>query len=315
MEVGYIGLGKMGKNMVLHLLEQRVQVVVWNRTVDERMEEVVKTGALQAQSLEDLVGKLASPRIIWLMLTAGETTDKYVDKLSRLLSKGDLIVDGGNSFYQDSVHRSQRLSRRGIGFVDIGTSGGPAGAREGACLMIGGDEEDFARIERLCQLIAAPGAYAHLGPVGAGHFAKMVHNGVEYGMMESIAEGVAILSTAPFKFNLAKVMKIYNNRSVVESRLVGWVQQALEEDPQLKEYSEKIGHTGEGEWTINTAQEFGVEVPVIKAAFQVRVESNRLYKIKPRQKNVHDVKEATRIRNAAVSAMRGKFGGHSVRKT
>ncbi|OGE25813.1 6-phosphogluconate dehydrogenase (decarboxylating) [Candidatus Daviesbacteria bacterium RIFCSPLOWO2_02_FULL_40_8] len=300
MRVGYIGLGKMGRNMVLRLLEQGVEVVAWNRTQDARMDEVVQAGGVKAESLEDLVGKLPAPRIVWLMLTAGETVDEYIDQLETLLAPGDLIIDGGNSFYKDTLDRNKRLSSKSIHFMDIGTSGGPSGARNGACLMIGGEKEDFEKVEELCKLAAAPGAYAHLGEVGAGHFAKMVHNGIEYGMMEAIAEGAMILDSSNFDFNLSQVMELYNKRSVVESRLVGWLQEAVAEDPKLQEYSSTIGHTGEGEWTIKTAKELNVDAPVIDKSFQVRV---------------HSVHDPDNIRNRAVSAMRGKFGGHSVKKS
>lgn len=299
MRIGYIGLGRMGKNMVLHLLERGVEVVTWNRTIDERMDQVIKAGGVKTENLGDLVAKLETPRVVWVMLTAGETVDEYLNQLGELLAKGDLIIDGGNSFYQDTLTRAKRLESYGIHFMDIGTSGGPKGAREGACLMVGGAQEDFARVEELCKLIAAPGAYAHLGEVGAGHFAKMVHNGIEYGMMEAIAEGVAVLAHSPFKFDLAEVMKLYNTRSVIESRLVSWTQEALEEDPDLSDYSSKIGHSGEGEWTVKVASELGISVPVIRQSFQVRLDSE---------------KEPDNIRNRAVSAMRGKFGGHAVKK-
>jgi 6-phosphogluconate dehydrogenase len=169
--------------------------------------------------------------------------------------------------------------------------------------MIGGSKEDYAKIKELVKLAAAPDAYGHFGNVGAGHFAKMVHNGIEYGMMQAIAEGAAILKSSQFNINLPEVFRIYNNRSVIESRLVGWTEEALREDPQLAEYSSKIGHTGEGEWTVNTGKELGVSVPVLEGSFNVRVNSGNDNEVSPNG-----------FRNKAVSAMRGKFGGHSVKK-
>jgi 6-phosphogluconate dehydrogenase len=163
-------------------------------------------------------------------------TDQYIDEVLPLLSDGDLLIDGGNSFYKDTLRRAEKIKPTGVHFMDIGTSGGPNGARTGACLMIGGEKEDFERIKELAEKIAAPQAYGHFGDVGAGHFSKMVHNGIEYGMMEAIAEGAAILNSSQFNINLEEVFRVYNNRSVIESRLVGWTLEALKEDPDLKEY-------------------------------------------------------------------------------
>lgn len=298
MRIGYVGLGKMGKNMVLRLLEQGIEVVAWNRSPKPR-EEVAASGAKAVETIAELVNTLEAPRIIWLMLPAGEVVDQILDELLSLLSKGDLVIDGGNSFYQDTLRRNEKLAEKGIHFLDIGVSGGPNGARNGASLMIGGSKEDFVRAEPLIKAIAAPKAYGHFGPVGTGHFAKMVHNGIEYGMMEAIAEGLAVLDKSQFQFNLPEVFRVYNNRTVIESRLTGWTEEALREDPRLGSYSSKVNHSGEGEWTIKTAKELGVEVPVIEKSFQVRLDSES---------------EPDNIRNRAVSAMRGKFGGHSVKK-
>lgn len=302
MKLGYIGLGKMGKNMVLRLLEQGVQVVAWNRSPDP-LEEVVKAGAEKAKDLEDLLNKLAEPRIIWLMLPAGSIVDEFIQKLIPQLTKNDLVIDGGNSFYKDSLKRGSLLKEKGIHFMDIGVSGGPSGARDGACLMIGGETEDYDRITEIVEKASAPKAFGHFGPVGAGHFSKMIHNGIEYGMMEAIGEGAAVLKSAPFKLNLPEIFRVYNNRSVIESRLVEWTQEALNEDPNLSEISSVINATGEGEWTINTAKELGVSAPVIDESFKVR------------QTSKDDAEDsANGYRNKVVSAMRGKFGQHSVKK-
>lgn len=309
MKIGYIGLGRMGKNMVFHLLEQGIEVVAWNRS-PEPVEEVVKAGAVGAESIEDLVNKLQAPRVIWLMLPAGEVLDEFVDKLLPLLKPGDLIIDGGNSFYKDTLIRAEKLTKRGIHFMDIGVSGGPAGARTGACLMIGGSQEDFQRIEEICKAAAAPGAYQHLGSVGAGHFAKMVHNGIEYGMMESIGEGLAILKNSPFKYDFTKLLDLYNHRSVVESRLVGWALDAFKEDPELSNISSSIGSGGSGkrvpgeaDWTVAIAKEMGIDVPAMENAVRVR-------------ENSHNDREDSPegFRNKVISAMRGQFGQHDVKK-
>lgn len=296
--VGFIGLGKMGKNMVLHLLEGGEEVVVWNRS-PEPVDEVVKAGAIEAGNLQVLSSKLQAPRTVWLMLPSGEVTDEFIQKLVPLLAKGDLIIDGANSFYKDSIRRAGELSKKGIHFMDVGVSGGPTGARSGGCLMVGGEVEDYQKVEALLKKIAAPGALGYFGRVGAGHFAKMVHNGIEYGMMQSIAEGLAVLKKSDFNFDLEEVLRVYNSGSVIQSRLVGWAAEALKEDPNLTEVSSKIGATGEGEWTIKTARELGLKVPVIEDSFKFRQNSSE---------------SSGDFTAKVVSALRGKFGGHLVKK-
>lgn len=298
MQLGFVGLGKMGKNIVYHLLEQGVKVVVWNRSPDD-VAEVEAKGAIPAASHQDLVNKLTSPRIIWLMVPQGQPVDDMLSSLVPLLSPGDLVVDGGNSFYKDTLRRSKELSARKIEFMDIGVSGGPEGARHGACLMIGGSKDNFEKIKPLAKLISAPQAYSHLGPVGAGHFCKMIHNGIEYGMMQAIAEGAAILKKSDFNLNLARVFDLYNHQSVITSRLIDWGKKALEQDPDLSQISSKISATGEGEWTINTAGEMNIPTPVISASFKVRQDS---------------AATPENFTNKMVSALRGQFGGHPVKK-
>lgn len=305
MTIGYIGLGKMGKNMVLHLLEQGEHVVAYNRS-PEPVTEVVTAGAVGATSLEDLVKKLRelsnthsqSSIVIWLMLKAGPVTDEHIDTLSNLLSPGDLIIDGGNSFYKDTITRAKGLMVKGIGFMDVAVSGGPSGARNGACLMIGGEQKDFDLIKPLIEKIAAPTAYAHLGMAGAGHFAKMVHNGIEYGMMQAIAEGAAVLKASEFEYDFTKVFGIYNNQSVIESKLIGWTKGVFEANPELQDVSSAIGMLGEGEWTVDTAKELGIPVPIIEGSVQVRKDS---------------VNEPENFRNKVVTALRGAFGGHNTK--
>lgn len=302
MKIGFIGLGRMGKNMVLRQLEQGNRIVAWNRS-PQPLQEVVAAGAIGAKDLDDLVSKLESPGIIWLMLPAGEVIDRHIDKLLTLLSPGDLIIDGANSFYKDTLRRDKKITAKNIHFMDIGVSGGPDGARTGACMMIGGSEEDFEKIKEIVIAGSAPNAWGYFGPTGSGHFAKMVHNGIEYGMMEAIGEGAAVLKNAPFKLDLVEVFRVYNNRSVIESRLVGWTKDALTEDPELKDTSSVIVSSGEGEWTVKTAKELGVEVPVIEDSFKVR------------QNSVNDSEDSPQgFRNRVVSAQRGKFGQHPVKK-
>ena len=231
------------------------------------------------------------------MLPSGEVTDDILQKISPLLSKNDLVVDGANAFYKDSVRRAGDLQKHGVHFMDIGVSGGPSGARGGACLMIGGEKADVNRLAPIIEAAAAPGAWAHLGAVGAGHFAKMVHNGVEYGMMQAIAEGAAVLEKSAYAYDLAKVFHLYNQQSVITSRLVGWAENALKSDPELISISSTISHTGEGEWTVKTARELDVDVPIIAESLEVRKRSKD---------------EPENFRNKVVSALRGQFGGHSV---
>lgn len=296
-QVGFVGLGKMGKGIVLHLLEQGVEVVVWNRSQND-VDEVVKAGAIAAKTHKELVEKLNTPRTIWLMVPQGAPVDEMIASLVPHVDKNDLLIDGGNSFYKDTLRRGEKLKGK-VRFMDIGTSGGPGGARNGACLMVGGDKEVFDKVKPILKMIAAPNALALFGKLGSGHFTKMVHNGIEYGMMQAIAEGAEVLKKSEFDLNLAEVFRIYNNKSVIESRLVKWGQEAFEENPDLNDISSKIDSTGEGEWTINVAKELGVKTPIIEESFKVRQRSTA---------------ESEDFGDKVVSALRGKFGGHPVRK-
>lgn len=301
MKIGYIGLGKMGKNMVLRFLEQGIEVVAWNRS-KEPLNEVVAKGAEIANDIKDLVKKIESPRIVWLMLPAGDITDEILNVVAPLLKAGDLVIDGANSFYKDTLRRGAKLKEKGIRFMDIGVSGGPDGARNGACLMVGGEKEDYEKVLPIIKSASAPDAYGLFGELGSGHFAKMVHNGIEYGMMEAIAEGASVLKNSQFKLDLVKIFEIYNNKSVIESRLVGWTKNALETDPELSDISAKIDASGEGEWTVNTAKEIEIEVPIIEESHNVRIKS-KLANQNPRNE----------FRNKVVSAMRGQLGHHDVK--
>ena len=317
MKLGYVGLGRMGKNMVLHLLEQArlpdgqgIEVVAWNRS-PEPVEEVVKEGAVGAESIDDLISKLDAPRTIWLMITAGEAVDEVINNLVPKLDKGDLIIDGGNSFYKDSIRRGEKLLEKGIHFMDVGTSGGVESARHGACLMIGGSREDFKRSEPVFKAEAAPGGYGLLGPVGAGHFAKMVHNGIEYGMMEAIGEGAAILKNSEFNYDLREVFRVYSVRSIIESRLTSWTLAELKNDPNLDNISSAIGSAGgagktkgEAHWTIELAKEMGIDTPVMEASVAVRDNSDKDEEDSPNG-----------FRNKVVAAMRWQFGRHPVKRS
>ncbi|MEI6462562.1 MAG: NADP-dependent phosphogluconate dehydrogenase [bacterium] len=302
--VSVIGLGKMGSGFVLHLLEQGWKVTGYNRTREKAL-PFVKKGMVIAENYEDLAKKTKSKdkRVVILMLTAGEAVDEALfDKkngLINFLTKGDIIIDAGNSFFEDAVRRGKLLEKLGFEFMDMGTSGGPSGARSGACLMVGGKVKTFKYVKELLVALAKEGAIKHFEGYGAGHFVKMVHNGIEYGMMQAIAEGYEILKKSKYKLNLKDVTEIYNNGSVIESRLIGWLGKAYKQEGEdLKEISSTVAHTGEGMWTINTAKKMGIEAKIIEESLNFRLKS---------EKN-------PRYAGKVVSALRNQFGGHEVKK-
>jgi 6-phosphogluconate dehydrogenase len=219
--------------------------------------------------------------------------------LAHYLKKGDIVVDGGNSFFEDSMRRAKLLAKRGIKFLDAGVSGGPAGARHGACMMIGGDEASYEKLEPLFADASVAGGYTYFGKAGAGHFVKMVHNGIEYGMMQSIAEGFALMKKSPFKLNLQNVAQLYNRGSVIESRLVGWLESGYRKfGEELKTVSGSVAYTGEGEWTVKTGKKWKMKLPVIEDSFKFRVRS----------------KKSPSYMGKILSALRNQFGGHSIEK-
>lgn len=299
-EVGIIGLGKMGGNVARQLLEKGWKVVGQTRT-SEKTQELAKSGLTPAFTMQELIDNLSAPRIIMLFLPAGELIDDVLfgeNGLVHLLSKGDIIIDGGNSFYKDSVARSEKLEARGLRFVDVGTSGGPGGARSGASLMVGGEKELFEYLYPLYSEIAIAQGVQFFEGAGAGHFVKMIHNGIEYGMMQALAEGFEIMKKSSYKLNLKDVAKIYNRGSVIESRLVGWLESAFElHGEELDDVSGTVAHTGEGEWTIKTAKELGLQARVIEDALQFRVDSE------------NNPSYAGKV----LSALREQFGGHKAK--
>jgi len=297
MKIGYLGLGKMGQNMVLRLLQEGIEIVAWNRS-PEPAASVKEKGAQIAHSPKALLGMLPSPKIVWLMLPAGDVTQEMIDTISPHLNQGDYVIDGANSFYKDSIRRGQAFEAKGINFLDIGVSGGPGGAKLGACLMVGGKKEHFEYLKELVKAVSAPDSYMHFEGIGAGHFVKMVHNGIEYGMMQAIAEGFEVAKKSDYHLKLADVASIYNRRSVIESRLIEWAKQGFEQYGEaLEDITSTVAHSGEGEWTIQTAKELNIPVPVIEASFNYRVQS------------------ATNPRFAGkvLSMLRNMFGGHATR--
>lgn len=286
--IGFIGLGKMGRPMVQRLRKKGWSVIAFDK--------YTKTKESVA-SLSELVKKLARPRVLWLMVPAGKPVDQVVGGLAKLLNKGDLVIDGGNSFYKDSMRRAKRLQGKRISFLDVGVSGGPVSIKQGKfAIMAGGERRTYNRLRPLFKdLSDTPSRY--MGKSGAGHFAKMVHNGIEYGMMQSLAEGFAILKKSPFRFSLKDAAKIYNSNSIITSRLTEWLQEGFEKyGDDLKKVSGSVAHTGEGEWTVKTAKELRVQAPVIKESFQFRVRS----------------KKRPSFTGKVLSTLRAVFGGHKI---
>jgi len=277
-EIGVVGLGKMGAGIALNLVDHGWRVVGYNRTTAVAT-RLAADGVVPAATPAGLVAALEAPRVVWLMLTAGSAVDDMLfgaGGLAALLSPGDTVIDGGNSRYTDDPVRATRLAEAGVRFIDAGVSGGPAGARSGACLLVGGSREDFARLRPLWRDLSIAGGFSHFPGIGAGHFVKMVHNGIEYGMMQAIAEGFTVLKASDYSLDLTDVAAIYNRGSVIESRLVGWLESAFRlHGEDLGGVSGSVSHTGEGEWTVAAAQDLGVRARVIEEALRFRVESER----------------------------------------
>jgi 6-phosphogluconate dehydrogenase len=320
MQLGMIGLGRMGGNIVRRLLDRGHGCVAFDHA-PEAVAALVKDGATGAASLQELVAQLAPPRIVWVMLPAGAVTDATVTELGQHLDKGDIIIDGGNSFWQDDIRRSKALEPKGIHYVDIGTSGGVWGRERGYCMMIGGSRQAVDRLDPILAALA-PGigiiertkrregadprpeqGYLHCGRAGAGHFVKMVHNGIEYGLMQAYAEGFDILRHADaeslpeahrFTFDIADIAEVWRRGSVVSSWLLDLSARALAEDPELGHFTGKVEDSGEGRWTINAAIDEAVPAEVLSAALYARFRS--------RQDHTFGEK--------LLSAMRMQFGGH-----
>jgi len=300
MELAMIGLGKMGLNMATRLVRNGHHVIGFARTA-ATVEAAVKLGMEGAHSLEEVVTMLKPPRAVWTMVPAGQITDDTIQRLSNLLSKGDVVIDGGNSNYKDSIRHAALLESKGIEFLDCGTSGGVWGISEGYSLMIGGKDEVVEKMRPIFETLA-PGkdqGWGHVGPHGAGHFVKMVHNGIEYGMMQALAEGFNIMKTKKeFDLNLDEIAEIWRYGSVVRSWLLDLTARALKDDPALSDIQPWVEDSGEGRWTVAEAIDQDVPAPIITLALQMRFVS----------------RDAENFSARLLAAMRNQFGGHAVKK-
>jgi 6-phosphogluconate dehydrogenase len=297
MRLGFVGLGRMGGNMVRRLLADGHEVVAWARS-EESVKEAAAQGAVAATSLEDVAARLAPPRVVWLMIPAGDPVEKSIAGLRPLLSPGDVIVDGGNSRFSDSVRRAAELERDRIGFLDAGTSGGVWGLKYGYCLMVGGLSDHFRLVEPAFKTLAPPDGYAHVGAPGAGHFVKMVHNAIEYVMLQGYGEGLELLQASGYDLDLPQISKLWTHASVVRSWLLDLLVRALEADPKLATVKGFVEDSGEGRWTLHEAIERAVPMPALADSLFARFYS--------RQPESFSAK--------VIAALRNQFGGHAVTK-
>ncbi|MBN2221134.1 MAG: decarboxylating 6-phosphogluconate dehydrogenase [Vallitaleaceae bacterium] len=297
MQIGLIGLGRMGYNLALNMRDHGHEVVAYNRSA-AKVDEAVKDGMIGAYSLEELVSKLEGRKVIWLMVPNGQPTQDMINQLLPLMSKHDILIDGGNSNFNDTLKRYEEIKALGIDFVDAGTSGGIEGARNGACSMVGAEDEVFAYIEPLFRDICTTDGYLHCGRVGSGHYVKMVHNGIEYGMMQAIGEGFEIYQKSQFDLDYYKIAKVFNHGSVIRGWLMELTESAFSKSPELADIKDVIGSNGEGLWTVEEALKIKVPVPVIASSLFVRNRSE----------------QEESFSGKVVAALRNEFGGHAVEK-
>jgi 6-phosphogluconate dehydrogenase len=296
MRIGFIGLGRMGANMVRRLLRNGHEVVAYNRTA-EKTKEIAGEGAEAAFTIEELVGKLKKPRAVWIMVPAGDATEAQIEELLEHLEKGDTIIDGGNTNFHDDQRRHPELKKKGIDYIDAGVSGGIWGLANGFCLMVGGDPEPVKRLEPAFKDLAPPDGYLHTGGPGSGHYVKMVHNGIEYGMMQAYAEGFEIMHASDYPLDLQSIAKLWNHGSVVRSWLLELLEPALAGDQDLSRIKGWVADSGEGRWTIQEAIDKDVPAPVITLSLLMRFRS--------RQDDSYGAK--------VLAALRNEFGGHAVK--
>jgi len=297
MKLGIVGLGKMGYNLTLNMMDKGHDVIAYDIS-QASVEAARKEGIQTAGSLEELCAGLGDGKTVWTMVPAGEAVESVIYGLKCCMGQGDTIIDGGNSHYKDSIRRHDELLERGIGFIDVGTSGGVEGARRGACMMVGGEEEEFKRLEALFGDLCVEGGCAYLGRSGSGHFAKMVHNGIEYGMLQAIGEGFEIIQRSDFEIDTEKLAGVWSNGSVIRGWLMELCQRAFQNSPQLEGVNGKIASSGEGLWTVQEALELGVPASVITQSLLARYASN------------DDDSFSAKL----ISSLRREFGGHDVAK-
>jgi len=296
MRIGFIGLGRMGANMVRRLLRDGHQIVAYNRTA-EKTREIAGEGAEASFTIEELVAKLEKPRAVWIMVPAGDATEAQIAELLEHLEPGDTIVDGGNSNFHDDVRRQPVLAQQGIRYVDAGVSGGIWGLANGFCLMVGGEREAVEPLEPVFRSLAPADGYLHVGGPGAGHYVKMVHNGIEYGLMQAYAEGYEIMHASDYKLDLSGISKLWNHGSVVRSWLLELMERALAEDQELSSLKGWVADSGEGRWTVQEAIDKDVPAPIITLSLLTRFRS--------RQEDSYGAK--------VLAALRNEFGGHAVK--
>jgi 6-phosphogluconate dehydrogenase len=296
MRIGFIGLGRMGANMVRRLVRDGHEVVAFNRT-PEKTREIMTEGAEGAFSVGELVAGLPAPRAVWIMVPAGDATEAMIDELMEVLEPGDTIIDGGNTNFHDDVRRYAKVGAKGLRYVDAGTSGGVWGLQNGYCLMVGGDRDAVEPLEPVFQTLAPADGYAHVGGPGAGHYVKMVHNGIEYGLMQAYAEGFEILHASDYKLDLAQIAGIWRYGSVVRSWLLELLVDALAKGQDFPGVKGWVADSGEGRWTVLEAMEHDVPAPIITLSLQARLRS--------RQDESYGAK--------VLAALRNEFGGHAVR--
>jgi 6-phosphogluconate dehydrogenase len=297
MELGMIGLGRMGANMTERLVRDGHRVITYDRSA-EAIQRVVDKGAVGAHSLADFVKQLSLPRVIWLMVPSGDPVDQTIEQLLPTLAKGDILIDGGNSNYKDSIRRAEKLAAQGMHFVDAGTSGGVWGLQNGYCMMVGGEKAIVDWLAPIFTALAPKDGYLHVGPNGAGHFVKMIHNGIEYGMMQAYGEGFELLKASQFDLDLAKISHLWNQGSVVRSWLLELAEHAFDQDPKLSSIKGYVEDSGEGRWTVEEAIDKSVPAPVLMLSLFARFAS--------RQEDSFSAK--------VVAALRNDFGGHAVKK-
>ncbi|HTR98057.1 MAG TPA: decarboxylating 6-phosphogluconate dehydrogenase [Candidatus Acidoferrales bacterium] len=296
MEIAFVGLGRMGYNMTLRLLKGGHRVVAWDRNADTTR-EAGSHGAAAVANLAELVKALTPPRAIWIMLPAGAPVDETIEQLAPTLARGDLVIDGGNSNFRDDQRRAQRLMAAGVHYADVGTSGGIWGLENGYCMMVGGPPEGIAHLAPVLDTLAPPDGWLHCGPVGSGHYAKMIHNGIEYGLMQAYAEGFEILNASEFRYDLARLSHLWNQGSVVRSWLLELAELAFEKDPGLEKIRGWVDDSGEGRWTVLEAIAHDVPAEVLTLSLMRRFRS----------------RQTDTFTDRVLAALRAEFGGHAVK--